>query len=277
MWWSLLAFVWPLVAGHGKMLAPTGRGSLWRLGHQIDEINWDDDQNFCGGYTIQWTANDGKCGLCGDSWHQEPRDHEVGGKFYTGILAATYQQGQIIDIVIDLVTNHKGFFEFRVCPNENYNKTEVTQECLDENLLQIVDAAGTKFHIAEETDLKEKFLLKAKLPDHLSCEHCVLQWHWTTANFWGLCENGSSLTGCGPQETYRNCADIKIEPRDKVTEDVDNTLNNFMVNYVMQPWFDDLQELQNQQRPLKENRRVFTENIAQMLHRHDEAQFRSGP
>ena len=30
------------------------------------------------------------------------------------------------------------------------------------------------------------------------------------ANNWGVCENGNAGIGCGPQETYRNCADIVV-------------------------------------------------------------------
>ena len=30
------------------------------------------------------------------------------------------------------------------------------------------------------------------------------------ANNWGVCGNGTGATGCGPQETYRNCADVSV-------------------------------------------------------------------
>jgi hypothetical protein len=31
-------------------------------------------------------------------------------------------------------------------------------------------------------------------------------------NNWGTCSNGTSGLGCGPQETFRSCADIRITP-----------------------------------------------------------------
>ena len=31
------------------------------------------------------------------------------------------------------------------------------------------------------------------------------------ANNWGRCPNGTQAVGCGPQETYRNCADISVD------------------------------------------------------------------
>ena len=38
-----------------------------------------------------------------------------------------------------------------------------------------------------------------------------LKWTWTTGNNWGDCGNGTSLEGCGPQETFRACSDIAIK------------------------------------------------------------------
>lgn len=47
------------------------------------------------------------------------------------------------------------------------------------------------------------------MPD-ISCSHCVLQWTYTAGNNWGTCSNGTEAVGCGPQETFRACADIAI-------------------------------------------------------------------
>ena len=55
------------------------------------------------------------------------------------------------------------------------------------------------------------FDLKLKLPDNLNCEQCILQWTYVTGNSWGVDENGIGCTGCGPQENFRSCADIKIK------------------------------------------------------------------
>ena len=40
-----------------------------------------------------------------------------------------------------------------------------------------------------------------------------LQWTYDTANSWGTCRNGTDAMGCGPQETFRACSDIKISKR----------------------------------------------------------------
>ena len=36
----------------------------------------------------------GKCGVCGDPYGG-PRDHELGGEYYTDKIAATYTEGQV--------------------------------------------------------------------------------------------------------------------------------------------------------------------------------------
>ncbi|GIY91991.1 chitin-binding type-4 domain-containing protein [Caerostris extrusa] len=33
-----------------------------------------------------------------------------------------------------------------------------------------------------------------------------------SANNWGQCDNETKAVGCGPQEIYRNCADISVLP-----------------------------------------------------------------
>ena len=51
------------------------------------------------------------------NFRPKPRLHELGG-FYASkaYLGRRYSPGQVIDIDIDLTTNHKGFFELRLCP-----------------------------------------------------------------------------------------------------------------------------------------------------------------
>ncbi len=44
------------------------------------------------------------------------------------------------------------------------------------------------------------------------CDQCILQWTYVAGNNWGDCVNGTSGLGCGPQEHFRSCADIKIVP-----------------------------------------------------------------
>ena len=39
--------------------------------------NYNDNEGFCGGFTHQYEVNGGKCGICGDAWDANPREHEV--------------------------------------------------------------------------------------------------------------------------------------------------------------------------------------------------------
>lgn len=58
----------------------------------------------------------------------------------------------------------------------------------------------------------------------LECSNCVLQWHYTAGNNWGVCANGTGALGCGPQEQFRGCADISIEPQPTVQTVSESTL-----------------------------------------------------
>merc|ERR1712088_388850 len=73
---------------------------------------------------------------------------------------------------------------------------------------------------------EERVELKLKLPDELQCWQCIIQWTYVAGNNWGegpqmadfvtaACLNSpiGGLLGCGPQETFRGCADVCIGPR----------------------------------------------------------------
>ena len=55
-----------------------------------------------------------------------------------------------------------------------------------------------------------KRVIQVMLPREKECQKCVLRWHWRSGNNWGKCDDGSHQMGCGPQETFRNCADISV-------------------------------------------------------------------
>ena len=56
--------------------------------------------------------------MCGDPW-DGVRENEAGGRYANGIISAEYQEGQVIEIVVDVTANHRGWFEFNVCPVNN--------------------------------------------------------------------------------------------------------------------------------------------------------------
>ncbi|CAH1773491.1 unnamed protein product [Owenia fusiformis] len=203
---SIIVFLYGVSSawGHGIMIEPPARPSLWRYGYRVPK-NYEDNQVFCGGYAKHWYENGGKCGPCGDPW-EGPRDNEAGGKYAKGIIVRKYQTGQTIDVYINITVNHWGWFEFKLCPNNDVN-TPITHDCLDQFPLEIINS-DTRFDLpSKETKI---WFLQVKLPPQLECSQCVLQWKYHGANRWGTDPDGWECTGCGPQEEFYACADIAI-------------------------------------------------------------------
>lgn len=88
------------VNGHGRLLEPPSRSSLWRLPKYQDldppvNFNYDDDQLYCGGLG-NMVNNGGKCGPCGDPYEMKrPREQENTGLFGEGIIVRNYEIGQV--------------------------------------------------------------------------------------------------------------------------------------------------------------------------------------
>ena len=115
----LLACLLPLVAPHGRLLEPPSRTSAWRVGFPTPP-NYNDHETNCGGFGRQWQRNGGRCGVCGDAWDQpQPRAGEGGGVYGKGVLVRSYARGQRITVSAQITANHKGYFEFRLCPQVN--------------------------------------------------------------------------------------------------------------------------------------------------------------
>lgn len=196
------------VQGHGRLWEPASRASAFRLGFDTPP-NYNDNQLFCGGFTHQWYRNQGKCGICGDPY-DGIKHHEAGGKYATGRILTSYMQGEVIRAHVEITANHKGYIEFRICAHNDVT-TSATQECLDENVLQLADGSGTRFNI--DADMREVFV-DLKLPEELTCSQCVFQWKYNTGNSWGVdFETSIGCMGCGAQEQFYGCADVAIDPR----------------------------------------------------------------
>ena len=101
-------------------------------------MNWNDNEVYCGGFGVQWAQNQGRCGVCGDDYRDEvPRQHETGGKFGNEIITATYTAGDTLDIEVEIVSNHWGFFVLKVCPMTEPGEI-ASQACLDQHPLEVV-------------------------------------------------------------------------------------------------------------------------------------------
>lgn len=199
----------PGSAGHGRLMDPPSRSSLWRAGFN-NPPNYDDNQLFCGGFSVQWNQFGGRCGVCGDPW-PGPRDNEPGGKYARGIISRKYQPGQVIEVYVQLTANHKGYFEFRLCQHED-PLTNITQACLDQHVL-VVDSTGQTRYIVPAGGYQstQDLRINLRLPQGLSCRACVLQWKYNAGNSWGVDPvTKRGCVGCGPQEQFYGCADVAI-------------------------------------------------------------------
>ncbi|CAL7951135.1 unnamed protein product [Xylocopa violacea] len=194
------------IQGHGMLMDPISRSSAWRKSFDV-EPDYNDNELFCGGYGIQYEQNEGKCGECGDDYAMlRPRPHENGGIYGTGVIVRNYTiGGEIINVRVKLTANHKGTFAFHLCPLEHPHDLE-TEECFNRHPLELADGG----YDVEVPSTQMDFTIGVRLPTNVVCDHCVFRWSYRAGNNWGLCDDGRSSLGCGPQETFRNCADISI-------------------------------------------------------------------
>eukprot|EP00121_Abeoforma_whisleri_P010028 Awhi_evm1s9236 len=201
-----------------------------------------------------------RAGFCGNS----ANSNKVYDK--AGPIVNTYKAGSVIDIQLSITAHHRGIMEFRLC-----DQSEITYECLSKHkLIRVKDSshdrspideqnpsryylepgcAGDSPHNFDENNFAtlappgQRITMKYKLPDGVTCDHCVLQWWWVTGNSCNIkgatdfkepnvCNTDkivdtfvkSVLGNCGngrfPEEFW-NCADIAITSDGKTPEDAD--------------------------------------------------------
>ncbi|XP_044264511.1 uncharacterized protein LOC123011226 isoform X1 [Tribolium madens] len=190
-------------SGHGMMLEPINRASLWRLDWK-QPSNYNDMGYFCGGVKVQYEQNGGKCGVCGDNYADPvPRSNENTGKFGNGVVSKTYKAGSVVTTSITLTANHLGSFTYSLCVLEDPTKPE-TEDCFVD--LPLADGSSQHPVSADEYQITNQ----VQLPAGVICDRCVLRWHYKSGNSWGICTDGTQKMGCGAQETFRSCADIAI-------------------------------------------------------------------
>ena len=92
-----------------------------------------------------------------------------------GIITRQYKTNSQIPVIVEITAPHKGWFEFRLCKNDNV-KRAVTQACLDEHLLKVGSGTGTRYHVT--FDYPMDYDLVVQLPKGLKCEQRVFQWKY---------------------------------------------------------------------------------------------------
>ena len=213
-------------------------------------------------------------GVCGDP-KTDPQ-HMRGGKFYNNAqIVAVYPQAGKISVKMNIVSHHNGFMELHVCDVKRCGG-EISEDCfrrgfcyqlkrsfnpecesgMSRRCAPIDPNYPGRWHFPcprnKDGDGLQSFggprdnTIMYDLPESLSCEHCVLQWFWSTANScnppgvrdffdgpraprnWGRCPGQGGAEGgvsrvqmaCGLgtdnrmrfAEEYVTCADIAISP-----------------------------------------------------------------
>lgn len=157
--------------------------------------------------------NAGKCGICGDPY-DGPRLHETGNLMAPNETTRNYYPGSSIDVMIEIVANHGGKFQFEMCWRDEWKDIE-TEDCFEELQLSArTEKEESDKRTQYELDPRAKtgtFTMSLDLPENRTCDSCILRWHWRSGNNWGVCEDGTHAIGCGHQEVYRNCADVSVK------------------------------------------------------------------
>lgn len=213
-----------------------------------------------------------RAGLCGDAKGHSA--HMVGGDFVplrygTVPMVAHYKTGGLVDFVAEIDTNHNGYFEFFLCDLDACHSNDIKADCFRKGhchkLLRVKhpdceDATqNTHYecgpidevypgrwylpcrntgHVGVHIVGGPSGTMRYKLPEGVSCKHCVVQWYWATANscaprglleymaakkdpFGTTCESDGGGRGtyrrgmeaCGGDkvpEEFWSCADVQV-------------------------------------------------------------------
>lgn len=170
------------VFGHGMVLDPVNRASRWRYNSSAP-ADYNDSEGFCGGLGIHWVTNGGKCGICGDNYaNPRPRAHELGGQFGEGVVVAKYVAGQKVTVQISITANHRGNSWFELCNMDSMfakgTKME-EEECFKTKVLTVDGEENWWLPTAEV----RVFDVDLKMPEDVTCNHCVFRWTWRAGMF----------------------------------------------------------------------------------------------
>ena len=213
-----------------------------------------------------------RAGVCGDMAGDKNGDHLRGGRFYwpsdKPAIVGRYKAGGIFTTTItaNIGLHHNGYIEYTLCDVKKCGG-EISEECLRSNACQKLvrlkedrcerysqDCAPidpehpTRWFLpcAQEKPTRqdgrnEYKNVKFILPKDVTCEHCVIQFYWATANtcsppgyrkyfegprgpkWWGECLGQAGARGgwvrfpghktCGGDvfaEEYYQCLDVAI-------------------------------------------------------------------
>ena len=187
----LLSVASSVVFGHGRLMDPPSRNSMWKVGFQ-NPANYNDNELNCGGFAHQWSVSGGMCGVCGDPYGKE-QAHVFPGRYANNIITRTYSKGQEIEVKVHISAHHKGYFTFEI---GDIGHAPITDEKLH-HLLRVAGSKSTRYYLPKGSGTGF-FKVSLQLPRNLLCRHCVLRWTYRAGNSWGIDETGNGI-GKGAQ------------------------------------------------------------------------------
>ncbi|PXF43696.1 hypothetical protein BWQ96_06526 [Gracilariopsis chorda] len=221
-----------------------------------------------------------RAGLCGDE--KGKNDHMIGGKFmpYNKVpVVKRWKTGSVVDLQVEIDTNHNGYFEFYLCNLDACGVRDIAEKCFRNSCYRLnrvkvvqcespsknthtkcgpVDAKyPSRFYVpCRKTGHVGVHLVGGdgtmlyQLPKGVKCNHCVLQWYWSSANscaprgfldyferyknpFGTSCDSDGGgkgahrqgMSGCGGQsvpEEFWSCADVSISEGGKSSATIPN-------------------------------------------------------
>ncbi len=145
----LSALVWtPAVLAHGNLIEPKPR-NLQVMDKSNEEKLTINNCPWCG--NGNFAHKQGRAtGICGDPFENTSSD--LSKKFME--VAATYEEGQEINIKLTITTNHGGRMAIRVCPN---SWEQATADCFakKEHHLRRVDNKAAYWYLSDQDGNKE--------------------------------------------------------------------------------------------------------------------------
>ena len=230
----------PAVFGHGYLKTPRSRNYA---ANQDGRGEWEPQ-------SANRKAATETCGTVGIGPPRipNPRNYD----FLPSGVQATYSSGQTVDIEVDLTAHHKGHFVLKACPISPGQTA--TQACFDRNPLRFVsgenasphpnhperaylppanppNVPGSGAHPQWSSGGRWSYRYRFQLPQGLSGDLVLLQWHYITANSclppgyntysWPAGWNPGNLATCvdlpadgavggNRPEQFWNCAEVRI-------------------------------------------------------------------
>ena len=155
-----------------------------------------------------------RAGICGDPVGND--DHMIGGTFVNyekAPIVATWKEGSAVDFSVGIDTNHNGYFEFFLCNLDKCGASDIDGKCFKnghcvklnripnsdcenpnvdthQECGPIDDAYPGRFYVpCRKTDPAGIHIvgggrgtMRYQLPSGFKCDHCVVQWYWSSAN-----------------------------------------------------------------------------------------------